>query len=226
MGVAEQLPIAVFPRHTAVANPDRRYPFPSHSLTSYQIFCRNPAVSPWYRHTCSASNASFYRCCFLWYKLRNGTIPVFSRPSDKSLLFSLLMTSINLEYTRTHHLEGRRRHIYFQRKAKQSSWLGHKPTPAAELWDCGCSGCSTSRTHKKRQKVPNKRYLVLFHLHLVLVYLHFVVHLWLAAVRCLPWVLSLSPDIGTVFNSYYFLSSSCPLPSHPASVIVALRELW
>lgn len=46
MGAAELLPIAVFLRHTAVANPDRRYPFPSHSLTSYQIFCRNPAVSP------------------------------------------------------------------------------------------------------------------------------------------------------------------------------------
>lgn len=108
MGVAKQLPIAVFLWHTAVANPDRRYPFPSHSLTSYQIFCRNPAVSPWYHHPCSTSYASFYRCRFLRYKLRNGTISVFSRPSDKSLLFSLLMTSINLEYTRTHHLEGRR----------------------------------------------------------------------------------------------------------------------
>ena len=118
MGVAKQLPIAVFLRHAAVANPDRRYSFPSHSLTSYQIFCRNPAVSPWYHHPCSTSYASFYRCCFLWYKLRNGTISVFSRPSDKSLLFSLLMTSINLEYTRTHHLEGRRWHIYFQRERK------------------------------------------------------------------------------------------------------------
>ena len=53
-----------------------------------------------------------------------------------------------------------------------------------------------------------------------------LLHLVLAAVRCLPWVLSLSPDIGTVFNGWYFLSSSCPLPSHPASVMVTLRELW
>ena len=66
------------------------------------------AMSHWCHHSCSTSNASFYRCCFLRYKLRNGTIPVFSRPSDKSLLFFLLMTSINLEYTQTHHLEGRR----------------------------------------------------------------------------------------------------------------------
>ena len=66
MGVAEQLPIAVFLRHAAVENPDRRYPFPSHSLTSYQIFCRNPAVSPWYHHTCSASNASIPMPGFLF----------------------------------------------------------------------------------------------------------------------------------------------------------------
>ena len=51
-------------------------------------------------------------------------------------------------------------------------------------------------------------------------------HLGLAAVRCLSWVLSPSPDIGTIPNGWYFLSPSCTLPSHPASVMVTLREIW
>ena len=92
----------------AVKNPLHFLSVNHHPCTSCSLSSDVPRISPDAITTPAAILASFYRCRFLRYKLRNGTIPVFSRPSDKSLLFSLLMTSINLEYTRTHHLEGRR----------------------------------------------------------------------------------------------------------------------
>ena len=138
-----------------------------------------------------------------------------------------ISANINREHTRTRHLEGRRWHIHFLQESK--TIIVARATSLHLRQNSGIVNVQDVPLPEKTQNVK------MFHITIIWYFFaraswfasfNFMVHLELASVRCLPCVLSLSPDIGTFFNSLYFLTPSCTLPSHPTSVMVTLREPW